>query len=168
MSDRGGPKGARFRDQILEFLRQGLDPDHLARAIAFGIACACTPLLGTATIVAFAVAGVLRLNPVVIQAANYAAYPIQIALILPFIRLGEWMTGAVPVSLDPTVVREQLTGSPLAFASTYGEALLRGTLAWAVVAIPLALLLERILRVWLRSLARSIEKRKGHELEAEA
>jgi hypothetical protein len=49
-------------------------------------------VVGIPTVLCAGVAlALLRLNLPAIQAANYAAMPLQLALIVPFVRLGGWL-----------------------------------------------------------------------------
>lgn len=74
---------------ILQLLRQGITPEKIALSIAFGAVLGSMPFLGVTTTLCFAIAYLLRLNPVAIQLVNYLMYPVQLALFIPFIRAGE-------------------------------------------------------------------------------
>jgi uncharacterized protein (DUF2062 family) len=74
---------------ILDLLRQGVTPEKIALSLALGIALGVFPLLGSTTALCALAALVLRLNLTVIQLVNYFVYPLQIALLIPFFRLGE-------------------------------------------------------------------------------
>jgi hypothetical protein len=69
-----------------------------------------------------------------VQAANYLAYPLQVALYLPFFRLGAWLFGAEPVSFTPGEIRAQLAAGVGDTIARYGWANLRAIVAWALVA----------------------------------
>src|ERR1700691_5668804 len=77
-------------------LRQGISPRRLALTLALGFAIGCIPVVGIPTLVCAALAMTLRLNLPAIQAANYAAMPFQLLLIVPFVRLGGWLTASRP------------------------------------------------------------------------
>jgi uncharacterized protein (DUF2062 family) len=83
-----------------QWLRQGISPRRLALTIALGFAIGCIPVLGIPTVLCAGLALVLRLNQPAIQLANYAAMPLQLILIVPFIRLGKWMFGLSPAHLQ--------------------------------------------------------------------
>jgi uncharacterized protein (DUF2062 family) len=74
---------------ILDLLRQGVTPEKMVLSLALGGALGVFPALGWTTLLCAFVAIVLRLNLPAIQIVNYFLYPIQIALLLPFFRLGE-------------------------------------------------------------------------------
>jgi uncharacterized protein (DUF2062 family) len=60
------------------------------------------PVLGSTTVLCLLLAMVLRLNLVAIQVLNWVVYPLQIALILPFIQLGQrlFSDALIEISLD--------------------------------------------------------------------
>ncbi|HTR03715.1 MAG TPA: DUF2062 domain-containing protein [Thermoanaerobaculia bacterium] len=81
----------RIRDPIHQQLTQGLSPEKIALTVAVGLTIAVNPIVGTTTILCFAAAWALGLNQPIIQAINFSSYALQLLLIFPFIRLGEWL-----------------------------------------------------------------------------
>jgi uncharacterized protein (DUF2062 family) len=86
---------------ILDLLRQGVTPEKMALSLALGGALGVFPAPGCTTLLCAIAAIVLRLNLPAIQIVNYFVYPIQIALLVPFFRLGEKLFRAahLPVSV---------------------------------------------------------------------
>lgn len=74
---------------ILDLLRQGVTPEKIAVSVALGAALGVFPALGWSTTLCAITAIVLKLNLPAIQIVNYFMYPAQIALLVPFFRLGE-------------------------------------------------------------------------------
>jgi hypothetical protein len=74
---------------ILDLLRQGVTPEKLALSLALGAALGVIPAVGCSTTLCAIAAIVFKLNLPAIQIVNYFVYPAQIALIVPFFRLGE-------------------------------------------------------------------------------
>ena len=137
-----------MRKKAETWLRQGISPQRLALTLALGFAIGCIPVIGIPTALCFVVALSLRLNVPAIQAANYAAMPLQVALIFPFVRFGGWLFAS---STHPALNTAMLThGSPLklifASGSLAGEALA----AWLVTAVPMVLVLTMVLTALLR------------------
>ena len=60
-------------------LRQGLTPEGIALSLAFGVAVGLFPVVGATTLLGLALGSAPRLNLPVLQAANWAAYPLQLA-----------------------------------------------------------------------------------------
>ncbi len=91
----------RIARPILDLLRQGVTPEKIALSIALGAALGIFPGIGWTTALCAIAALLLRLNLPAIQVVNYFMYPAQIALLIPFFRLGERLFRAphLPVSL---------------------------------------------------------------------
>ena len=91
--------------RIIDLLRQGVTPEKLALSLALGVVLGLFPVLGTTTALCAIGALVLRLNLPAIQLVNYIVYPAQIALLIPFFRLGEWIFRAprLPLSIAQVV-----------------------------------------------------------------
>src|SRR5689334_8714201 len=90
--------------RIIELLRQGVTPEKLALSLALGVVLGLFPVLGTTTALCAIAALALRLNFPAIQLVNYIVYPAQIALLIPFFRLGEWIFRAQRLPLSITQV----------------------------------------------------------------
>ncbi|TGK01984.1 DUF2062 domain-containing protein [Leptospira langatensis] len=84
---------AKAKDRILEELKTGTSPEKIALSLALGAAIGVFPVIGTTMALCAVLGFLLRLNPVSIQIANYAAYPFQVFLIIPFLRLGSYLLG---------------------------------------------------------------------------
>lgn len=130
------------------WLRQGVSPRRLALTLALGFAIGCIPVVGVPTLLCAALALALRLNQPAIQAANYAAMPLQLALIVPFVRMGSWIVSpksSHPLSA-PAIFHLPALNVAAHLSGLAGQALL----AWLVAAIPavalLTLMLTRMFR----------------------
>ena len=76
------------------FLAQGLSSRELALTLALGITLGTIPVIGITTIACTLAALALKLNLPVIQLVNYVAYPLQLALIVPYFYLGNFIFSA--------------------------------------------------------------------------
>jgi uncharacterized protein (DUF2062 family) len=74
---------------ILGLLRQGVTPEKIALSLALGAVLGVFPVLGSTTALCTLAAITLQLNLPAIQLVNFFVYPLQIALLIPFFRLGE-------------------------------------------------------------------------------
>jgi len=135
---------------IAAFLTQGITPERVALSLAFGIVLGTFPVLGSTTVLCAAAALVFGLNLPAIQLVNYLIYPMQLFLLVPFIRMGEKLFRAAPMSLSLaeilTMVRADLTHA----ASTLWLAEVHAVFAWLLIG-PVAIcllyfLLSRALR----------------------
>ena len=84
----------------VEQLTQGLSPEAIALTFAVGLAIAVIPVVGTTTILCTTAAIVLRLNQPLIQAINYLSFPLQIAFIVPYLKLGRLLFGGPAVRMS--------------------------------------------------------------------
>jgi uncharacterized protein (DUF2062 family) len=85
---------------LLETLRQGVTPEKLALSVALGAVIGVIPLLGWSSALCALVAFLWGLNVPAIQLLNYFLYPAQIALLIPFFRLGEILFRAPHLPLN--------------------------------------------------------------------
>jgi uncharacterized protein (DUF2062 family) len=98
-----------FRKKIVEpvadLMRQGITPEKIAISISLGVALGVFPVLGTTTVLCTLAAVALGLNLPAIQLVNYLVYPLQLALLIPFMQLGGWLFGSGPAGFSlPEVV----------------------------------------------------------------
>jgi uncharacterized protein (DUF2062 family) len=127
-------------EPLLALLKQGMSPSRLALCVALGIVIGNIPILGVSTLICAAIALLFRLNLPAIQIVQAAMAPPQILLIIPFVRLGEWILRLPP---QPVSVKEALalTAQGVGYAIvTLWNSLLHAGLAWTLVA-PLAVFL---------------------------
>ena len=151
-----------FHDKVsepaLRMLRQGLSPEGLAWSLAVGLAIGIIPLFGTSTALCAGVAFAFRLNQPAMQLANYLAYPLQIVLLIPFIRLGERLFHAPHLPLSLPVIQEALKADAWGAVSLFWTSLWHGSVAWLLV-VPLpSVLLAWMLVPVLRAAARPFRR----------
>ncbi|MGD0346567.1 MAG: DUF2062 domain-containing protein [Terracidiphilus sp.] len=130
------------------WLSQGISPRRLALTLALGFAVGCIPVVGIPTVLCAALALALRLNLPAIQTANYVAMPLQLALIVPFVRLGRWL---LPQHNGPAFDPRILLHLPvLHLAGWMGSLAGKALLAWLLVATPAVALMTFALTHMLR------------------
>jgi uncharacterized protein (DUF2062 family) len=78
---------------ILTLLKQGISQEKIALSIAVGAALGIFPILGASTALCALAALILRLNLPAIQLVNFVVYPLQLFLLVPFLRAGGWLVG---------------------------------------------------------------------------
>jgi uncharacterized protein (DUF2062 family) len=124
----------RLWEPLLAQLTTGVTPGRLALALALGGVVGILPVLGATTLACALVAAALRLNQPAIQVANYAAYPLQLALLIPFFQAGARLFGQPPVTLTVAQLQAEVAASPMGAMSHWLGANLRAVAAWAVLA----------------------------------
>ncbi len=123
----------RVLDPLLALLSQGLTPDKLALTLGIGSVCALLPFLGFTSLLNLAVGVWLRLNQPLLQTLNQLLGPLQLAMILVYVRLGEWIWAAQESRFTVTeMVRTFRDASMLEFLSRFGWAGIHAATAWAL------------------------------------
>ena len=128
-------------DTVSNLLRQGLSPKKLSIVISLGVSISIFPILGATTLFCTAISILFKLNLPAIQLANYAAFPLQIILFFPFLKIGEKVS---KVSLDPL--------SQVHLIATFDEGffqaiiilfdyLMIACLGWVLIIIPIFIIL---------------------------
>lgn len=147
----------RILEPLLALLRQGISPSRLALCVAIGVVVGNIPILGVSTLLCTAIALVFRLNLPAIQLVQAAMAPTQILLIIPFVRLGEWILRLPP---QPLSIKEGLAllaqGAGHAIVVLW-DAILHAGLAWILVAPVAVFLLYKLLTpVFSRAAAQTV------------
>lgn len=115
---------------VLEFLRQGLSPQKLSFTIALGITLGVIPVLGSTMLLCTLAAIVFRLNLAAIQLVNWLVYPLQLALLIPFYRIGGWIFRAPPSELSVTHILTLLRTNVVQAITTLWTATIYAVAAW--------------------------------------
>ena len=146
---------------VLALLRQGITPEKMAICLALGAGIGTFPILGTTTAICALVALVLRLNLVAIQIANYAVYPLQLLLIIPFLRLGEKLAGASPVPLSVSQIADRYREGLWYALTTLSTSLMHAALGWLVLTPAAVVVLWLALRPVMRRTHAVYAARRG-------
>ncbi len=120
---------------IANQLRQGTSPEKLAWSVSLGLTLGIFPIMGSTSLVCFIVGHLFRLNQPVLHLFKTFTYPIHLAMILVFIRLGQNLNGVPPIPFSIPQLLTRFKESPAQFASDFGMAALHGIEAWAISAI---------------------------------
>ncbi len=110
-----------------------------------GLALTCFPIFGATATLCLVVGAWLRLNQPLLQLINWCGTPIQLPAIYFFVRAGAWITHTPPLTFSIAGLIQRFRASPLQFLQQFGMTGLRGILAWALIAPPLAWLLYLVL-----------------------
>lgn len=89
-----------YRLLLISFLSEGLSPRAIALGLAIGVTVGLFPVIGFSSLVCILVAHPLRLNHSLVQGANWAVTSLALLLIIPFLRLSEFVLRVDPLSLE--------------------------------------------------------------------
>jgi uncharacterized protein (DUF2062 family) len=122
----------RLLGPIRALLLQGMTPERITLTLAVGTACSLLPFLGFTSLLNLAVGLWLRLNQPVMQTLNQLLGPLQLGLILVYVRLGEKIWGAPPMLLSVSTLVRSFRESPAAFLERFGWTGVHAATAWAL------------------------------------
>jgi uncharacterized protein (DUF2062 family) len=119
---------------VLDLLRQGVTPEKIALSIALGAALGVFPVLGSTTLLCAAAALAFRLNLPAIQLVNYLIYPLQLALLVPFMKAGAWLFGADGTSPTVSAILEMARHGVWHAISSLWTVTVQAIFAWSLAA----------------------------------
>lgn len=124
-------------ERLVGFLKSGITPKRLALTCALGVIVGIFPIWGITTLLCFIVAPLFRVNIVVLQLVHYFVYPLQLILIIPFIKLGTYLFNVNPMPYALDELQKRFSADFWGELKQVGVALSLGVGVWAVVAIPI-------------------------------
>jgi uncharacterized protein (DUF2062 family) len=129
----------KFIFPIFRALKQGISIERLSVSLALGITIGLIPLYGFTTLIVALIALSLRLNLIAMQAAHYIVHPLQLALLIPFLKLGDSLIRSTDLHMTVTQYIH-------AFKSDFWGSLhdlwlvnLSALVIWLIISIPLFL-----------------------------
>lgn len=146
----------RITGPILDLLRQGISPEKIALSIALGLTLGVTPVLGSTSLLCLLAAAVFRLNLPAIQLVNYSVYPLQLALLIPFLRLGEWMFSDQPANVSLAGVFGLIRADVWTAITTLWTATMHALVAWFALGSLASLLIYVLLTPFLKRLGKAL------------
>ena len=139
---------------IIDLLKQGVTPEKMALSLALGATLGIFPVLGSTTALCAIAALAFGLNLPAIQIVNYFVYPAQIALLIPFFRLGERLFQAPHLAVSVPQIYAMLHENVWSVMRLLGTTTWHAIVVWGLAAplivsvlyFALAPLLRRVLR----------------------
>ena len=129
-------------DPVKAQLTRGITPHKLGWTIAAAITLGIFPVMGTTSLVCFIFGAAFKLNQPVLHTFKTLAYPLHLALILVFIRLGQRLHGVPLLTLSIPQMLTRFQADPMQFARDFGLAAWHGITAWMLVAPLLAVAIK--------------------------
>lgn len=149
----------RLLEPLLALLRAGLAPRQLALCIAIAIVVGNIPILGVSTILCGCIALICRLNMPAIQLVQAAMAPTQLLLLIPFVRLGEWILGAPRQAVSIKEGLALLSQGVWQTIVVLRDAIFHAALAWILIAPFCIYLLQRLLTPVFERMAAQVRRR---------
>jgi uncharacterized protein (DUF2062 family) len=127
-----------LKDKITVLFKQGLTPKELSQSIIVSGLISIIPILGVSTFMITTISLKSKLNLPVMIALSYLMWPVQILLIIPFIRVGEFIFS---IPRNHHSVDEIISSFQNSFFQTLSQLsfeLFCGFGGWLLTAVPLA------------------------------
>jgi uncharacterized protein (DUF2062 family) len=113
----------------------------LALSIAIGIIGGAFPVLGLASYICLMLTLTLKQNILIVQVVNWLVYPIQILLLIPFMKLGNSIFSSTEITITIHQVVVAFQSGIMSGIKLIGIISLYGVIAWAVIAVPTTFIL---------------------------
>lgn len=159
-----------MQNKIVEPLKNlligGITPKKLALSMTFGVVLGVFPVMGSTTALCGLAAIVLKLNLPAIQLVNYVIYPAQLALIVPFIRMGQRLMGSRQTEMTLGQMVASFKTDPSAALHQLWRLAVAGIFAWAIVAVVVLPLVYWILLRLIERIDHKIKARRQSAAEA--
>jgi len=139
-------------------IKQGASPKKLAQSISVGAMIGIFPILGTTTTLCGIAAVALRLNHIAVQTVNWLIYPLQILMIIPFLRMGNVIFGFDQFSLSLGEITALFEADFWGSAKNLGWLALRGVMAWAIVAVPMIMIMTQLFTPVMEKLSSKVKR----------
>jgi uncharacterized protein (DUF2062 family) len=127
----------RVKQAVVNALRQGWSPQAVCWSVAWGFTWSIFPIYGI-TMATLGVIGMIwKLNHPIMQSINYLMAPVKFLLIIPYIRLGEWMFRPErPFTLSIPEFTLRFKDAPLDTLAEFAATFLHAIIGW-LVTVPL-------------------------------
>jgi uncharacterized protein (DUF2062 family) len=126
---------SKLRQSIVSALKQGWSPSSVCWSGAWGVTIGVFPIYGVTTVTLGAIGLIWKLNHAVLQGFNYLVSPLKLILILPYIRLGEWMFQTQnPFRLSIPEFTGRFQADPLQTLGEFGMTFVHAICGWLVSA----------------------------------
>jgi uncharacterized protein (DUF2062 family) len=137
--------------KITTLFKQGLTPRELSQSMIVSGLISTIPILGVSTFMITTVSLKTKLNLPVMIALSYLMWPIQILMIIPFIRIGQFIFN---VPRNHHTVEEIIASFQNSFFQTFSHLsfeLLCGLGGWLLTAVPIAFGIYWVLTLFLKA-----------------
>ena len=124
---------------LLALLKAGITPEKLSLTVALGAIIGLIPAFGVTTIIGASVAARFRLNSPILLLISYFVNPIQILIAIPLIKMGIYIFGGEPLHYSLAQIITMLQENWMEAINKLWVANLMGIAAWALLSIPLSL-----------------------------
>lgn len=141
---------------IKKLLIQGITPRSIALGIAGAAVIGVFPVLGSTTLLCTAFALAFRLNLPLVQLINFTVYPLQLFLLIPFMKLGEMIFHYESLRYGMNDIVIMISDNTLHAIAVLWNVTIQAIGAWIIVAPVIATVLFFLIYYSLRNLSKLI------------
>jgi hypothetical protein len=129
----------RAKEKTTALLKQGLTPKELSQSIIVSGLISTIPILGVSTFMITTVSLKRKLNLPIMISLSYLMWPVQILMIIPFIRVGEFIFSVPRNHHTAEEIISSFQNSFFQTLSYLSFELLCGLGGWLLTAVPFAI-----------------------------
>lgn len=130
---------------LINFLNEGMDPKKLTWAVVFGFIFGIFPVVGVTTILCVIIALTFRLNMAAIQLVNYFVYPLQLLLIVPYMKAGANLFHIEELVPLTNFTKQFSIGDLLSGFTVLTKAFAGALIIWTVIAVVSSFVIYKII-----------------------
>jgi len=131
----------KIKHKIVALLSQGLSAKKIAQSIIFSGLFTVIPVFGVSTFFITLISIKKKLNLPIMITFSYIMWPLQILLLIPFIKIGEFIFSIPPRKHSIDEIIALYEDSFFKLLSQLSMDFLYAFAAWVLVAVPIALVL---------------------------
>lgn len=147
----------KVKQVIRRELTNGLNVRGGSMAIASSFMIGVFPIMGFSTPLNTLAALLLRLNQPIVQGVNWVMGPLKILLIIPFLRLGEWLFAAEPFAFSLAEFSRIFFNDWWATTRDFAWTFVHAIAGWLLVAPLIYLLIYNVAKALLSRRTRALE-----------
>jgi uncharacterized protein (DUF2062 family) len=144
---------------LKEAIQSGITPEGLALSLSLGVVGGLFPIIGLTVALCVILAFIFKVNPLIIQVANFVVMPLELILIPSMVNIGRFLLGRYNYNsqLEPFNVNGAIHGLQNDFVATlisFGPDLAAAVFAWSLISPVIAFILYILLTPLCRILIR--------------
>lgn len=144
---------------LKEAIQSGITPEGLALSLSLGVVGGLFPIIGLTVALCVILAFIFKVNPLIIQVANFVVMPLELILIPSMVNIGRFLLGRYNYNsqLEPFNVNGAIQGLQNDFVATiisFGPDLAAAVFAWSLISPVIAFILYILLTPLCRILIR--------------
>jgi len=126
--------------------KDGITSETLVFSITIGVVAGIFPVIGTTTILSILLTILFRQNVLIVQAIQWSMAIFQIALIVPFMLIGNNLLQRQPLHINIRTIEKAFNLGFLNGIETIGVLHLYAIFAWILLVVPIGLLVFGLIK----------------------